>query len=330
MKKNATKFAFGYILFTFVVYNKVDYAKSRGDAPTQYEKAGFPMDRTRLFPRLCFVQTALLALLGAVVRSVCMLTQFDTAVGYFNKSPLVALSDALYFLSVIAAVIFALRLKKGSLPAELNTRLRAPAAYLWGLALVVFTVGVYLVCYEDRTNKFVTVPMVLGVFSSLYFFLSGNKQGRYSDGIAALGFIPVVWCVTAAWETYTDQFTAMNSPVKISLQMGFLGLALILISELRFRLGKPLPRFAAALMSIGVFFSLNGGVPILVGTGARVLANPLHVFYAAVLLCGGLYGAYTLFQFLRFPAEVIPDDPASAEATNATPADIPADTPNAE
>ena len=77
-------------------------------------------------------------------------------------------------------------------------------------------------------------------------------------------------------------------------------------------------------MSVGVFTSLNGSIPVLLGTGARILYNQLHLFYAIVLLCGGLYGAYTLFQFLWFPAE--------AEAANVTPeaAEIPTDTPNAQ
>ena len=73
-------------------------------------------------------------------------------------------------------------------------------------------------------------------------------------------------------------------------------------------------------MSIGVCFSLNGAIPVLLGTGGRILHNDLHVFYAVVLLCGGIYGAYTLFQYLWFPAEAAPA--AAAEDT--------AETPNAE
>lgn len=285
------------------------------------------MDRTRLAPRLCLLAALLLTTLGMIVRSVCMLTLFDASVGYFDGSPLVFLSNALYFLAVIASVACAAMIPKGILPTKLNTRLRGPAAYLLGLSLAAFAVAVYLVCYEDRTNTFTAIPMVMGIPASLFFFLTGNKTGRYSDGLCALGFLPVVWCVTAAWETYTDQFTAMNSPIKISLQMGFLGLALILISELRFRLGKPLPRVAAALMSVGVFFALNGGVPVLLGTGSRVLDNELHLFYAIILLCGGLYGVYTLTQFL-LSANKSPD-PDPNPTPDTTP-DIPADTPNAE
>ena len=283
------------------------------------------MERSRLSPRVCLLVTAALTLLGVILRSVCMLTNFDAAVGYFNAGILTTLSNALYFAAVIAAAVCASLIRKGVLPATLRTRLRRPAAYLWGLSLAAFTVGVLLVCYQDRTGNFLTYPMILGILSSLYFFISGSKDGTYSDALSALGFIPVVWCVTAAWETYTDQFTAMNSPIKVGLQMGFLGLALILVSELRYRLGKPLPRVAAAFMSMGVFTSLNGAIPVLLGTGAHILDNQLHLLYAIVLLCGGLYGAYTLFQLLWFPTEAEAAPDVTPEA-----AEIPTDTPNAQ
>lgn len=285
------------------------------------------MESTRLSPRVLWLTTAILTVLGVILRSVCMLTVFDTAVGYFHTGILPTMSTALYFAAVAIAVIGASLIHKGVLSTELNTRLRLPVAYLWGFSLVIFTLGVMLVCYKDKTNNFLTAPMVMGILSAFYFLATKNKTGRYSDGLCALGFLPVVWCVTAAWETYTDQFTAMNSPIKVSLQMGFLGLALILISELRFRLGKPLPRMAAALMSIGVFFSLNGGIPVLLGTGARILLNELHVFYAVVLLCGGIYGAYILFQYLWFPADTAAE--TATDAATEIPAET-AETPNAE
>ena len=271
--------------------------------------------------RLCGPVTAALILTGVSLRSVCMVACFDTSVGYFNGGFLPALSNILYFLAVAVAIAWAALTPKGLLPAQLRDSGRRPVAYLWGLSLAVFTIGVLAVCYENRTNDFLTYPMVLGVLSSLYFFASGNKTGRFSDGIVALGFIPVVWCVCAAWETYTDQFTAMNSPIKVSLQMGFLGLALVLISELRFRLGKALPRLAVALTSIGVFLSLNGGVPVLLGIGVGVLTNTLHLFYATVLLCGGLYGAILLFR--SFTPNKAPSSTQTANAPIVSPTDFP-------
>ena len=290
------------------------------------------MDRSRFMPRLCLILTAALTLLGTALRSLCMLTQFDAEVGYFNQGPLASLSGILYAVAVASAIVGALLIPKDTLPHKLDTRLRLPAAFLYGAVLLAFTVASFLFCYGQRTHDTVLAPILLGLPASLYFFVSADRSGRYPDWLSLLGFLPVLWCVTAIWETYVDQFTTMNSPIKVGLQMGFLGLALMQTAELRFRLGKALPRGAVALMGIGVFLALNGSVPVLLGTGAHVLDNTFHLFYAIVLLCGGLYGFYTLFQYLWFPAEPeespedASEDPAPAEAL---PADTP-DTPNAE
>ena len=286
------------------------------------------MDRSRITPRLYWLITAAVALVGVALRSVCMLTAFDASVGYFNEGALALLTRAFYFPAVMIAVGCAVLIPKDSLATELNDGSRRPLAYLFGLSLAIFTVGALLVCYKDRTNDFLTYPVVLGIPASLYFFASGKKTGRYTDKLSLLGFLPVIWCVAATWETYVDQFTAVNSPIKLGLQLGLLGLALILISELRFRLGKPLPRFAIAFMSIGVFCSLSGSIPVLLGTVTGALDNILHVFYASVLLCGGLYGAIALFRFLC-PAKEASTEPATDTADDAPTAPS-TDSPNVE
>ena len=297
-------------------------------APSHYPKAGFSMDRSRMTPRLYWLISAAVALVGIALRSVCMLTAFDASVGYYNEGILSALTRAFYFPAVMMAVGCAVLIPKGKLSTELNDGARSPVAYLFGLSLAAFTLGVLLVCYKDRTNDFLTYPMILGILASLYFLVSGKKTGRYTDTLSLLGFLPVIWCVVALWETYTDQFTAVNSPVKLGLQLGFLGLSLILISELRFRLGKPLPRLAIAFMSIGMFCSLSGSIPVLLGTAMGVLDNTLHVFYASVLLCGGLYGTIALFRFLC-PTKQEAPEPAVIEVDDA-PHPSPADSPNVE
>ena len=303
MKKTPQILLFYYNLFTFVMYNKEEYANTRKRVSPQLIKVGFPMDRSRTMPRLCFVLTALLTLASSALRSVCMLTQFDETVGYFNPGPLPTLSNVLYFIAVAVAIAGALLIPKGSLPVTLDTRLRLPAAFLWGASLAAFTVAALLFCYKDRTHDAILAPILVGLPASLFFFISADRSGLYPDWLSLAGFVPVLWCFCGIWETYADQYTTMNSPIKISLQMGLIGLALILVSELRFRLGKALPRGAVAFMGTGSFLALNGSVPILLGTGAHILDNTLHLFYAIVLLCGGLYGLYTLFQFTWFPSE---------------------------
>ena len=258
------------------------------------------MDRNATALRLCFVLTAALTLLGATVRTICMLVAFDASVGYFNRGPLATLSIILYIVGVLAPIVCMALVPRGTLPTTLHTPKRLSMAFLWSLALIVMAVfgTIHLIDTANLTVKVSTLPVWLALPAALYFVLSTNRQdSRYPDWLSLVGFLPVLWCIAAVADTYTDQFTAMNSPIKVGLQVGFVGLMLILTSELRFRLGKPLPRAAMAMQGIGAFLALSGALPVLIGTGAHILKNTMHVLYAAVLMCGSLYGLFMMFRF---------------------------------
>ncbi len=264
------------------------------------------MDRPRLLPRLSLPLAATLTLLGAILRSVCMLTSFEPDVGYFRAGVLPTICNALYVVAVAAAVVCALLIPKGTLPGELPAHYRMVASFPLGAALAVFTVASFVACWPTHTNDLLIAPTLLGLLASTYFFVSGRRGSRYPDWLSALGFLPVLWCMAAVAETYTDPFTTMNSPIKITLQLGFLGLTLILLAELRFRLGKPCPRGAVAFMSIGMFCCLNAAVPVLVATAAERVDNILHMLYAVVLLCGAAYGFCLLLSLVKATERKIP------------------------
>lgn len=284
------------------------------------------MDRSRTMPRLTLILSAALTLAGVAVRSLCVLTAYDPEVGYFDRGLLPSLSTALYFLAVIVLSTAALLIPRDTRTTELTTRYRFPAALVVGLSLVAFSASGLILRYPDVTAGTVTAmalaPVLLGLLASLYFFFSGRRDGRYPDGLSASGFLTVLWCVAAVAETYSDMDTAMNSPIKLGLQLGFLGFMLILLAELRFRLGKPLPRGAMAFLGIGSYACLTGSIPVLLGTGAGVLTDTFHLLYAIVLLCGGLYGLFVLTQYALTPA-VEPDSTPETAETLDEPFDFP-------
>ncbi len=253
------------------------------------------MNRTRIMPRICFLSSAALSVIGAVLRTVCLLTCFDTDVGYFRPSALPTVSDILYIVAFVLVTAGALLIPKKALSRDLCAPHRTVPAILFGAILVLFAATALVVCFPDRTGPVLLAPIILAPLAAVYFFLSANRSGLYPDGIVALGFLPILWCVAGIAETYMDRFTTMNSPVKLALQLGMIGLTFILLAELRFRLGKAIPRGAVAYLGIGTYACLTASVPVLVATAVGVLDNTLHMLYAAVLLAGGLYGLYLLF-----------------------------------
>ncbi len=274
------------------------------------------MDRYRL-PRIGFFFAVALTFIGVVLRSVCMLTQFDTAVGAFTRGVLPTISTGLYFAAVIGMSVLAFLIPKNSMSKELLAPHRTPFAVVLGFALVAFTVLSIVTSYNELFASGGMMRMILtlsALLAATYFFLSAGRYGRYRDSLIWAGFLPFIWCMCAVATTYSDPSVAINSPIKVSIQMGLLGFMLIMLSELRYRLGKAAPRGAVALTGIGVFCALNAAIPILIGT--VIVNHMLYTLCAALLLVAGVYGGYMLYCYtFRPPAarEDIIDDAAESE-----------------
>lgn len=283
----------------------------------KFKKAGTPMDRPRFIPRLFFLSAALLSLLGAAIRTAAYLTAFDTQVGYLDAGIWTSLSRCLYFITPVILIAIAAAIPKDTLSTAPCYTYRTAAAIPMALILIAFTVAVFVVC-PPASGSTLTFAALLGIPAALYYGFSSVKSTRSSDLVSILGFLPIIWCIAAVADLYFDVFVTMNSPIKTSLQVGFLGFMGANLSELRFRIGRSLPRTALVLFGLGSFTCLTAAVPLLVATGARVLDHPLHLMYAAVLLVAGLYSLYLLFLHtnIPLPAEDAEDQASVPESTD--------------
>lgn len=285
----------------------------------------FSMDGSRTMPRLTFICVAGVTLLGIILRTLSYLFCFDVDPGYFAAGLLPTLGNILYFVAVLGTVVLALCIPKGTLPTELHTRLRAPVSLALGISLLACSVTALILCTPQSKSRLPMAAALMGLLAALYYLLSAKKNGKYPTPIALLGYFPVLWSILCVAELYFDVHTTMNSPVKISLQLAFMGAMLMGLSELRFRVGRSLPRYSVAFWGIGSFTTLTGAVPLLIATGARILDNTTHLLYAVALLFMGLYGLYHMFRYTCSPSD-IPVTADTAEAVSET--DAP--TPNAE
>ncbi len=290
------------------------------------------MDQSRSLPRLCFLLTAALSALGVVLRSICMLCCFEVGVGYFTPGALPAISNALYAVSLFLAILCAVRTPKGSLPTSLCIPGRAPAALLAGISLVAFAVPSLISRVPSREKDIVLAAALLAIPAAAYFFVSAAKtDSRYPDWLSLLGFLPVAWCISGVGDTYFDRYVTMNSPVKLAVQLGLLGFMLILLAELRFRVGSVLPRYSLAFWSVGSYACLTGSIPLLIcfardllKDAPQMIAPGRYALYAIVLLCAGIYGLYILFRYTR----TVSIPPVSTEHSPESAEDAAPDSPN--
>ena len=276
------------------------------------------MEQRRQIPRLFSWIFLAFTLLSVILRTVCMLFFFDADVGYLATGPLPTVSNACYFVAVAAAIVCAALTPKGLLPTELNTPNRPFAAVLVGSLLALFTVAALFFpgLFPDAPGKAALAANVLGLLASIYFFCSAPRNGRYPDWLSLLGFLPVIWCIAAVANTYFDAYVTMNSPVKIALHLGLLGFMLIMLAELRFRVGKALPRYAVAFFAMGSYACLMGSIPLLAATLQKTVIMPRYALYALVLLGAGFYGFYLLIRYATAPVETPDGEAASPETDN--------------
>ncbi len=296
----------------------------------QKRKAGIAMERKMFLPRLCFFTSTGLGVIGAALHTVCMLTQYEASLGYFKDGVLPLLLSILYSIAIPVTVVMALLIPKGTLGRELRAPHRAPIAYVLGLILAAFTVFSLITSYSvlfTKAGGMRTALTLCGLLAATYFVLSASRHGTFRGGLIWLGFLPIAWCLLAIAVTYSDPYVPMNSPLKASIQMGLLGFMLIMTAEMRYRLGKPLPRGAVALTGIGVFLTLTAGLPILLATPR--IGDPLYPLCAGVLLFAGIYGGFMLYAYTHTPADAPPAldtaEPAVAEVPEFE--DSPANTP---
>ena len=272
------------------------------------------MERSYIMPRLCFILMLALSLISVALRSLCMVFYFDADPGYFAADFMPILSNALYFVAVATAAICVCLIPANSLPKELRTYMRAPLSIVLGLALVVFTALSFALCFSARKSNLMIAPAALGILASLYYFISANRNGRYPDWLSLCGYLSVFWSVAGIGEVYFDRYTAMNSPVKISLLFALMGFMFIVLAEMRFRVDRSMPRYSVFLLSVGCFTTLTGSIPLLVAIGAGKLDSIRLLLYSAVLIVAGFYGFYLLLHYTMCSTEETDE-----EATDKTP-----------
>lgn len=277
------------------------------------------MNRTRLIPRLCFGLTVALTLVAMLTRTVAFFTHFDADVGYFDHTWGPRLYTILAFLAVICPIVCGFLCPKEGLSTSLEQGHRHFVAFLLLLAFLLFP---FLLLAEKglQSGKWMNVAMILSLGSTVYACLV-LFQVKAKQWVALAGFLPIFWSIILIAQTYTDPYITMNSPVKLSMQFGAIGLMLGLCAELRFHLAKPTPRVYMVGHCVAIFFCLNASLPYLIVRAAGQLEYPLYHLWAIVLLCAGLYFLARLFLWVFLPPA--PDVPASALASDAPASDAP-------
>lgn len=268
------------------------------------------MDRKRIPLLTAGGGVLVLAIPAVLCRTAALLTDFDKELGYFNASPTVTLHTVLCFAAVLLSVICMCVTPKDALTVRGPADSRDPAALLplGGFLFFALMCAGNLGLFEDvklrpegkttalRTAVLILIVLAAGGIAYAFGCLMGMRS---REGLAALGFLPILWGLVLVAVSYMDQYTAMNSPLKTGLQFGALSVMLALTAELRCLLGKPAPRVYVVLTGVGAFFCLDNGISYVIAAAAQAVKDrPLYLYTAVLQIALGLYFAIRLILCL--------------------------------
>ena len=264
------------------------------------------MNASRRLPSVFFIITALLTLAATVCHIVILLTAFDTSVGHYQDTPLSTVLLVIIGIAVAVNVVGAIITQKNALPKAWPANLIGDVATRMPMTLFIF-VGIMALAPFAQTEGGGMIHVLLfatGILTAIYYALASSRTKKEIAGVVTvLGFAPLAWSILAVADTYLDNKIAMNSPVKIAVQLGLLSMLLLATADLRFRLGKAAPRLALAFHGFATFFCIGGGLPVLIASAVGVLNNPVYAVYAAALFSIGLYALVRSIAYVYHPVE---------------------------
>lgn len=237
-----------------------------------------------------------LSLLLAVLKTLCYLFFFDSALGYFDGTFLVSLTRALTWVGSLWCVsALALFPKDTVAPknkrAPLSLSLTAVAATLVALA----GSGLFVTSLADDSRLMLVCGGLL-LLGSAFFWHSAFSPRESSVWLGALAILAYLSIMISS---HFDMLVTINSPIKTGVHLSVIAAALLLLSELRLSFEDAMPRAAFALRLFAVLLGLPTAVSHLVlyfSDHAPALSEQsLSPFFSLALLGVAVYAAARLF-----------------------------------
>ncbi len=179
--------------------------------------------------------------LAALLQELAVLLSYDSESHYFAANaplPILAnvLTVAMFVLAVVCALVTEKPLNDAS-PFGSQIWVAIPAAIGFGVG------GIYLLIdFFIKQTVLSLVAAIVLLLSAAYTLLSETKNKN-----ALLGFTPPIACALLIGLLYFDTSLEMNAPMKVAVQCALIPLMLYFTAELRYLLGRELPRLYSAL-----------------------------------------------------------------------------------
>lgn len=260
-----------------------------------------------------FVYSTLgLTLLCVALFTVSMFVSFDKDVGYFAKSPITGIQNALVIVSVIFFASIMFLIPKGSLPCEdlKSNRLTQFSSLLCGLVFIGCMIIAFLSTNKNaaglsrlQKNIFI-ISVISGLIASVYFIydaIVSDKKGTAIKVVAAI-FVLVNLIGTIIFE-HMDLFVPINAPRKTLLFLSFVAASVFIIQELRFKTGIAQPRAYVFFGSVTTLLCAVMSIPALIAHYAGIFKDGSFLIYYIIGLALAIYASTRLLSYTKNTCE---------------------------
>lgn len=226
------------------------------------------------------------AVLAAALQLVAVLTLSVEKSNYLANGAAPTLAVIFALLGVALGTVCAIITPSSQLSASpfAATASRAPIAigFLAPAVLLPFASASVSPTNTVIASVTLAIGVLYGIFSNLPFLR------KHRTPTLLFGFAAVVGTIALNAYYYFDTSIEMNAPIKTTTQMGLLCVTVYLTGELRYLLGKPMPRMFSALsfwvLSVGALSALSVPVSFFMGITDRTDYAAGAVLVLCVLL----------------------------------------------
>ena len=250
--------------------------------------------------RVLFYSALVLSALLVILRTVSMLTVYEPDIGYYKSGAfLPVIQKVLAICSVIFVIIFTISIKKQDNPAgtPAHNHLSLFATFLCGTAQICSSFLILL--FRRGTITPLTIAIILGfAFAAVYFFYTALCSPEKRSPLCVIpAMLAAVGLVAIIVKVNLDMTVTLNNPNKILIAIALSSIALYIVQELRFVVGKPMPRLYLASASVALILCSAFSIPGIIGHYCGILSGGDFLIYYIVTFG---YCAYILVRLLMY------------------------------
>ena len=255
--------------------------------------------------------SALLAVLVLTfMRSVSLISCYDTHIGYFNSSLLVTITNLATFLAVVWLMSSAFVVQKNttSAPIVFSKIYNHIATQIAAAIYLISSIYILL----DAENNLVVFAGASALISAIYYILMSINKPSTNTLTAFLSMLPTVTLALTAISVYFDMKISMNSPHKVMASFILLCAMVFSLCETRSHINRASPKvhFASGLVTflLGFTYSASNLIYLLTQTLSDFEKRPLTLGNIGFIGITAAISIYAFFRCLSFENDSLPEE----------------------